>query len=198
MNRAHIVLLSSAHADSGARLLHFFDPASEKAPASPLPSPSAADLLQTFKAFAEFLLEEEATAICGAGRCSQTDQRRNYRAGSHARGIQTPHGRVFVRVPNLRWIHVRPSMAKRFARHADRIADTISYCLNYGAETGNMASLIQTLWTLELPELLHYKLASKAAALLEKTRARLRMRDVLETCAAKTTMPAPEHGYAVY
>ena len=48
------------------------------------------------------LLEAEAKALCGAGRYERTDARKDTRAGSYPRKLQTKAGEVTLKVPRLR------------------------------------------------------------------------------------------------
>ncbi len=48
------------------------------------------------------LLEADTKALCGTGRYERTNARRDTRAGSYARKLQTKAGEVTLKAPRLR------------------------------------------------------------------------------------------------
>ena len=48
------------------------------------------------------MLEAEADRLCNAGRYERTEARRDHRAGSYDRKLQTKAGQVALKVPKLR------------------------------------------------------------------------------------------------
>lgn len=149
-------------------------------------TPNASDCLVSdikdgFRVFAHFLLNAEADAICGARRCEQSDKRRNYRRGYHMRSIRTRLGPVFIKVPDLRWLHARPSMSKRFNRLEGLIVEMLVLSLRHGAERGRIVALIRTLWTLGMPEDLCLELSCKAVGVVENWRRQILLREAAKT-----------------
>lgn len=165
--------------------------------------------------FANFLLESEADVICGASRHQQSERRLNYRAGWHARKLRLALGTVSVRVPNLRCIHVRPSMAKRFKRHERMLVDTVSRILGGECDVADVEELIRVLWTLPLSPGLGKSLAEQALALFREYDEALVLRAALvayyekrnpQSGVPRAPVPADSvpwadqtgHGWAVY
>lgn len=107
-------------------------------------------LLRYISEFAEFMLNAEADAICGAPRRSHSTSRVNYRAGYHTRMLKLQVGTVRVRVPNLRYLHLRPGMCKRFKRLEPLLVGTLEHTLRFGIEVPRIAELVRELWTLAL------------------------------------------------
>jgi transposase-like protein len=48
------------------------------------------------------MLDAEADQLCGVGRCERSEARRDTRAGSYERTLQTSVGEVNLKVPKLR------------------------------------------------------------------------------------------------
>lgn len=124
-------------------------------------------LLEGVRLLANFLLDAEADYLCGVrfGACSKG--RVNFRAGSHKRSLRTRYGKVSLKVPHLRHLHVRPSMSKRFRRLEDMMVDTLSDVYLHGATAERVGFLVKALWTVELGNSLLEELSQAISVLLE-------------------------------
>lgn len=145
----------------------------------------AQDVLDAIAAFANFLLDAEADAICGVKRRTHSDKRVNFRAGYHRRMLKLRAGTVHVRAPNLRFLHVRPSMAKRFRRHEPALVGIVSYALRGDPSLEQIGSLIAELWTVELPLALLADLVSRSVALFDACRRTIVLREALAALNGK-------------
>lgn len=127
-------------------------------------------LLQGIRVTAEFLLEAEADALCGARKNAQCPERTNYRRGYHTRMLRMRIGDVSVRVPSLRYLHMRPSMAKRFCRLQDEFVKTLSDALAHGAREKSADALITAMWTVSMNDTLRAELTRELCKVMKTWR----------------------------
>lgn len=127
-------------------------------------------LLEGVRLTAEFLLDAEADCLCGAPRHIRSPLRMNYRRGCHKRLLRLKVGTVRVRMPNLAYLHIRPSMAKRFRRLEDDFVAALRNVYANGACIENVAPLVRLMWTMSLADDLHAQLTAGLCKVLMQWR----------------------------
>lgn len=156
----------SAGQEKPVRLTKRFEVAAEP-PIAPSVAPQLAPtILDGLARLMECLLEAEADHLCGAPRYARDEARKNYREVSYDRDLRTYYGKVSVSVPRLRWIHARPSMLKRVRRMEVPITEALLTCYHEPIRVETIQSMIETLWTIELPEALLESITQKLSAIL--------------------------------
>jgi len=71
------------------------------------------------------LLDAEADDIAAAGRYERSDQRRDTRAGSYGRKLQTQAGEVKLKVPRLRKLRFESAIIERFKRRESSVEEAL-------------------------------------------------------------------------
>ena len=165
------------------------DPLSSTPPSSDL-CPLTSVLLEGFRLFLQFLMDQEAEHLCGASLRERSSRRTNYRMGWHSRKFRASIGDFPIRVPHLFYMRPRVSIVKRATRLRDKILDTLARIYASGSLApvsghpsligrgagdegllqANASTLIKLLWTIELPDELHAQLTAKLTPILERWR----------------------------
>lgn len=127
-------------------------------------------LLEGVRITAEFLLDAEADALCGAEKYVHSVNRMNWRTGRYKRKLQLGAGVVSLCVPHLRFLQPRPSMVKRFKRLQDDFIFALSDVYTNGARELVVRNLIKAMWTVSLPDALLATIARDLCAVLEQWR----------------------------
>jgi len=130
----------------------------------------ASVLLDGFRLFMQFLLEQETNYLCGATFCMHTPTRTNYRMGCYARRFSTCIGEFPLLVPHLMYFYPRVSIVKRAKRLSLDILCALDRIHTAGATTGEASALIKSVWTLELSDEILAGFAAKFVPLLETWR----------------------------
>jgi len=113
-------------------------PATPAIPDTPR-DPRSAALLEGFRLFLQFLIEQEAEYLCGAPLHERTGHRHNYRMGYSSRNLCTPIGAFRLRVPHLMLFCLRVPISKRAKRLAPQVLEILSRILD--AATGGTTSV---------------------------------------------------------
>jgi len=127
-------------------------------------------LLEGFRLLLQFLVEAEADFFCGAALHMRSRKRLNYRLGNNKRKLRTPPGAFPLRIPHLLYLRLRVSIVNRAKRlvpeilgalarlHAGGVGDQVAGARDWverGPASLNIrdeaASLIKSLWNIELP-----------------------------------------------
>ena len=69
------------------------------------------------------MLEAEADRLCNAGRYERTEGRRDTRAGSYLRSLETKAGKVDLKVPKLRRQTFETAIIERYQRRETSVEE---------------------------------------------------------------------------
>jgi transposase-like protein len=92
------------------------------------------------------LLEAEAAALCGAQRYERTDARRDTRAGSYARKLQTKAGEVKLKVPRLRSLPFETQIIERYKRRESSVEEALIEMYLAGVSVRRVEDITEALW----------------------------------------------------
>ncbi len=92
------------------------------------------------------LLEEEAKALCGAGRYERTDARKDTRAGSYPRKLQTKAGEVTLKVPRLRSLPFETQIIERYKRRESSVEKALIEMYLAGVSVRRVEDITEALW----------------------------------------------------
>jgi hypothetical protein len=71
------------------------------------------------------MLDAEADQLCGAGRCERSEARRDTRAGSYERTLQTSAGDVNLEIPKLRRQTFETAIIERYRRRECSVEEAL-------------------------------------------------------------------------
>src|SRR5262249_60263047 len=71
------------------------------------------------------MLDAEAERLCNAGRYERTETRRDTRAGSYSRKLQTQAGEVTLKVPKLRLQTFETAIIERYRRREGSVGGAL-------------------------------------------------------------------------
>src|ERR1700739_3703239 len=71
------------------------------------------------------MLDAEADRLCRAERYERTDARKDTRAGSYARHLQTKAGEVTLKVPKLRPLPFETAIIERYRRRESSVEEAL-------------------------------------------------------------------------
>jgi len=97
------------------------------------------DVLQVF-------LQEEAKALCGAGKYERTAGRDDYRNGQRVRKLVTRVGEVVLKVPRLRELAFTTAIVERYQRRECSIDEALLEMYFAGVSTRRVQDITQALW----------------------------------------------------
>ncbi len=92
------------------------------------------------------LLEEEAKALCGAGKYERTDARKDTRAGSYPRKLQTKAGEVTLKVPRLRSLPFETQIIERYKRRESSVEEALIEMYLAGVSVRRVEDITEALW----------------------------------------------------
>jgi transposase-like protein len=92
------------------------------------------------------LLEEEAKMLCGAGRYERTDARKDTRAGSYPRRLQTKAGEVTLKVPRLRSLPFETQIIERYKRRESSVEEALIEMYLAGVSVRRVEDITEALW----------------------------------------------------
>ncbi|MEM8738336.1 MAG: IS256 family transposase [Planctomycetota bacterium] len=92
------------------------------------------------------LLEEEAKMLCGAGKYERTDARRDTRAGSYPRKLQTKAGEVTLKVPRLWSLPFETQIIERYKRRESSVEESLIEMYLAGVSVRRVEDITETLW----------------------------------------------------
>lgn len=92
------------------------------------------------------LLDAEAAALCQAGRYERTDARKDTRAGSYHRKLQTKAGEVTLKVPRLRSLPFETQIIERYKRRESSVEEALIEMYLAGVSVRRVEDITQALW----------------------------------------------------
>lgn len=92
------------------------------------------------------LLEAEAEQLCGAGRYERSDARRDTRAGSYTRKLQTKAGEVTLKVPRLRSLPLETQIIERYKRRESSVEEALMEMYLAGVRVRRVEDITEALW----------------------------------------------------
>ena len=92
------------------------------------------------------LLEAEAEALCNAARYERTDARRDYRAGTYRRHLDTKAGRVELKMPKLRRLPFETAIIERYKRRESSVEEALIEMYLAGVSVRRVEDITQALW----------------------------------------------------
>jgi len=92
------------------------------------------------------LLEAEADQMCNAARYERTEARRDTRAGTYERKLQTKAGEVNLKVPKLRQQTFETAIIERYRRRDISIEEAIVQMYLAGVSVRRVEDITEALW----------------------------------------------------
>ena len=92
------------------------------------------------------LLEAEADQLCQAKKYERTDARRDTRAGSYQRNLQTKAGEVKLRVPRLRSLPFETQIIERYRRRESSVEESLMEMYLAGVSVRRVEDITEALW----------------------------------------------------
>ena len=92
------------------------------------------------------LLETEAESLCGARRYERTDARKDTRAGSYTRKLQTKAGEVNLKVPRLRSLPFETQIVERYRRRESSVEEALIEMYLAGVSVRRVEDITEALW----------------------------------------------------
>ncbi len=92
------------------------------------------------------LLEAEADRLCNAGRYERSEARRDTRAGSYERKLQTGAGEVRLKVPKLRRQTFETAIIERYRRRESSVEEALIEMYLAGVSVRRVEDITEALW----------------------------------------------------
>jgi len=92
------------------------------------------------------LLDAEADHLCGARRYERTAARRDTRAGSYTRQLQTKAGEVELRVPKRRRLPFETAIIERYRRRESGVEEALVEMYLAGVSVRRVEDITEALW----------------------------------------------------
>jgi len=92
------------------------------------------------------LLEAEADQLCNAARYERTEARRDTRAGTYERKLQTKAGEVNLRVPKLRHQTFETAIIERYRRREASVEEALIEMYLAGVSVRRVEDITEALW----------------------------------------------------
>jgi putative transposase len=92
------------------------------------------------------LLDAEADHLCGAKKYERTEGRRDTRAGSYDRRLQTKAGEVRLTVPKLRSLPFETAIIERYRRRESSVEEALIEMYLAGVSVRRVEDITQALW----------------------------------------------------
>jgi transposase-like protein len=92
------------------------------------------------------LLDAEADRLCGAARYERTEGRKDTRAGSYERQLQTKAGEVSLRVPKLRTLPFETAIIERYRRRESSVEEALVEMYLAGVSVRRVEDITEALW----------------------------------------------------
>src|SRR5882672_4199723 len=92
------------------------------------------------------MLEAEADRLCNAGRYERTAARRDQRAGSYDRTLQTSAGEVTLKVPKLRRQTFETAIIERYRRRESSVEEALIEMYLAGVSVRRVEDITEALW----------------------------------------------------
>lgn len=92
------------------------------------------------------LLDKEADRLCGAGRYERSENRKDTRAGSYERKLQTKAGTVELKVPKLRTLKFETAIVERYKRRESSVEEALIEMYLAGVSVRRVEDITEALW----------------------------------------------------
>ena len=92
------------------------------------------------------LLDAEADQLCNAARYERTEARRDRRAGSYERKLQTKAGEVKLKVPKLRQQTFETAIIERYRRREASVEEALIEMYLAGVSVRRVEDITEALW----------------------------------------------------
>ncbi|OEJ63612.1 IS256 family transposase [Magnetovibrio blakemorei] len=92
------------------------------------------------------LLDAEADRLCNAGRYERSEERRDTRAGSYERKLQTRAGEVNLKVPKLRQQTFETAIIERYRRREASVEEALMEMYLAGVSVRRVEDITEALW----------------------------------------------------
>src|SRR5580700_473844 len=92
------------------------------------------------------LLDAEADQLCGARNYERTEARKDTRAGSYHRQLQTKAGEVTLKVPKLRTLPFETAIIERYRRRESSVEEALVEMYLAGVSVGRVEDITEALW----------------------------------------------------
>jgi len=92
------------------------------------------------------LLDAEADRLCNAQRYEHSDGRKDSRAGSYQRKLQTQAGQVKLKVPKLRKATFETAIIERYRRRESSVEEALIEMYLAGVSVRRVEDITQALW----------------------------------------------------
>jgi putative transposase len=92
------------------------------------------------------LLDAEADQLCGARRYERAEGRKDTRAGSYERQLQTKAGEVSLKMPKLRSLPFETAIIERYRRRESSVEEALVEMYLAGVSVRRVEDITQALW----------------------------------------------------
>src|SRR3974390_2804264 len=92
------------------------------------------------------LLDAEADRLCRAERYERTEARKDTRAGSYERHLQTKAGEVTLKVPKLRTLPLETAIIERYRRRESSVEEALIEMYLAGGSVRRVEDITEALW----------------------------------------------------
>ena len=92
------------------------------------------------------LLDAEADWLCGAARYERSEGRKDTRAGSYERQLQTKAGEVSLKVPKLRTLPFETAIIERYRRRESSVEEALVEMYLAGVSVRRVEDITEALW----------------------------------------------------
>ena len=92
------------------------------------------------------LLDAEAGRLCGAERYQRTEARKDTRAGSYERHLQTKAGEVTRKVPKLRTLPFETAIIERYRKRESSVEEALVEMHLAGVSVRGVEDITEALW----------------------------------------------------
>ena len=118
------------------------------------------------------LLDEEADAICHAGRYQRSPDRQDTRAGSYKRKLLTTAGKVELKVPRLRTLGFETQIIQRYQTKQSSVEEALIEMYLAGVSVRRVEDITEALWNTRVSPSTVSNLNQKIYGEIEKWRMR--------------------------
>lgn len=92
------------------------------------------------------MLDAEADRLCGAGKYERTEGRKDTRAGSYERSLDTKAGPVKLKMPNLRKQTFETAIIERYQRRESSVEEALIEMYLAGVSVRRVEDITEALW----------------------------------------------------
>jgi len=92
------------------------------------------------------MLDAEADQLCGAGRYERSERRKDTRAGSYERSLETKAGKVNLKVPKLRRQTFETAIIERYQRRESSVEEALIEMYLAGVSVRRVEDITEALW----------------------------------------------------